>query len=266
MLRRAPLLQEIQELAASVVEPLDHAPVVCDRQRRRCPAVPGQKPLRGRVRVVRHHGRVPDHPRSVLLFGEGHEVFDGLHRDPAYLQPSVSMPVASGHSVGEAASRIVVLPPLTTLEAQVPLVAEESGQGGGLLKERRQSLAPGPVGVAAVEVRRRLAGRSGRIVADDAMLVRVSAGDERGEAGATQARRNVPPREAQRTGRQTVEVGCADRGMPHEAVVRPSLVVGDDEQDIGPLRSGRGRSLEEGGQEPAQKEERGDRGPEVLPN
>ena len=135
VLSRAPLLQEIQELAASVVEPLDHAPVVCDGQRRSSPAVPGQKPLRGRVRVVRHHGGVPDHPRSVLLFGEGHEVFDGLHRDPAYLQPSVSMPVASGHSVGEAASRIVVLPPLTTLEAQVPLVAEESGQGRSLFEE-----------------------------------------------------------------------------------------------------------------------------------
>ena len=65
---------------------------------------------------------------------------------------------------------------------------------------------------------------------------------------------------------EIVEVGCADRGMAHEAVVRPGLVVGDDEQDIGPLRSGRGRSLEEGGQEPAQKEEHRNRGPEVLPN
>ena len=214
----------------------------------------GQKAFRGRVRVVRHHGRIPDEPGSILLLGHLHEVLNGFQGDPSDFQPGIAMSVAAGHSMRESASRVVVLPPLATLEAQVALVAKQSGQGGRLFQERRQPFTPGAVGVVPVELGRRQAWRPGRIVANDAVLVGVSACDQRGEAGATQARRHVAARKTERTGRQTVEVGCTDRRVTHEAVVRPSLVVGDDEQDVGPLWSRRSPGLGACRQEPTEEE------------
>ena len=55
------------------------------------------------------------------------------------------------------------------------------------------------------------------------------------EARATQARGNVAPAEHEALRGQPIEVRRLDLWMSLETVVRPAVIVGDDQNDIGPL-------------------------------
>ena len=76
------------------------------------------------------------------------------------------------------------------------------------------------------------AGRDGRFVAGDFVLVGVKASDNRRERGATEAGRHVAALEQSALLGQAIDVWRLDGFVSHETVVRPRLIVGDNENDV----------------------------------
>ena len=103
--------------------------------------------------------------------------------------------------------------------AQMPLAGRRSPVAGGLeqLDERQSVGRQRPVKLLGIG------------------LVRVGAGDDAGPAGAARADRQVGVGEAHATLGQAVEVRRANAGVAGAAEVVPCEVVGDDENNVGPL-------------------------------
>jgi hypothetical protein len=71
-----------------------------------------------------------------------------------------------------------------------------------------------------------------RIVPCNAMTVRKLTGQNRCERRTTQAIGNVPTGVNEGLTGQLIKMRCLDRGVPHEGVVPPALVVGDDQDNV----------------------------------
>ena len=228
------LVEEREQLAAGLVEPGAHREVPRDGLGAPLLLVGLQQP-RGRVvGRVGQEGRVPDEEGLLRRAGLVDEVGDRRESLAADLQAVVPVPaallgVAAGHPVGEAATAEAALPPLAGLEAEVAPRGEQAGEGGESVDVRDQQLARvdlRPGGVPSVHLGVR------RIVAGDPRLVGVEPGDHGRERGPAEGRRHVPAAEGHALPRKPVDVGRADLPVPHEAVVRPGLVVGDDQDDV----------------------------------
>ena len=100
----------------------------------------------------------------------------------------------------------------------------ECRPGGEVPIHRLASLAE-----AALALRRvpRQPVAAGGIVADDPMLMGKATGDQRRQARAAEARRDIPTAVEQALPCHPVEVGRAQMGVPHEGEVAPVLIVGD---------------------------------------
>lgn len=68
------------------------------------------------------------------------------------------------------------------------------------------------------------------------MLMRIQPSDHRGQARPAKAAGNVSAFEHFALRSESVEMGGADHLVTHEAVIRPTLVITDDEQDVGLFR------------------------------
>ena len=179
---------------------------------------------------------------------------DGLHLPTADRQAGIAMPsaavgVAARHAVAETAPLVRTTPPLARLEAEVALRRQQSRNGRHVVEIIDHLLTllqkrGVPLGRSLVH-----AGGQGRVVAGDLVLVGIPAREDARQAGRAEAGRHIPATEQQALARQPVEPGRADLGMPHEAVVGPGHVVGDDQDDVGwAIVVSRGRDRREAGQ------------------
>ena len=233
-----PLVEAIEHGTDGFVEPFAHGVISGELGMAVGPLVFLQQAGGGIVRFVRQHGGIPQEER--LGPGLIEEPIDGGEGVAANFQPIVAMPSLGGHAMGEAGVGEVPLPILAGLEAEVPALGEKSRERGGALDERVHGGAVDPFG---------------RVVAADAVLVPVLAGQQGGQAGPAQRGGNIAIRELHTLGGQPIDAGGADVGMSHEAKVGPSLVIRDDQQQVG--RTRRREGLVGGDQRPRSRE--GDR-------
>ena len=127
--------RNVEQLAARLVEPLAHRPVLRDFQRRRLRPVLLEQPLGRVVRLVRQHRRVPEKERLAALGGMVDEVEDRLHGLAADLEAVVAVPAAAcwiavAHAVGEPAVPVVASPPFAGLKTDVPPGRKQARQRG----------------------------------------------------------------------------------------------------------------------------------------
>ena len=181
---------------------------------------------------MRQHRGVPDEEGPAVVAAAADEVVDRLERLPADREPLVAVPLPLRHALGEPSAGKVSLPPLAGLQAFVAAVGQQPWQERPFLEVPVHRFAAGGEGRPAFRASARNPRVLGRIVADDPVLVRQPAGDDRGEARAAEAAGHVAKPVDETLPRQPVEVRRAEVLMSHEAVVAPVLVVGDDEHDV----------------------------------
>ena len=75
-----------------------------------------------------------------------------------------------------------------------------------------------------------------RIIAGDSVLVGIFSANNCGQRGASKGGWYVSVSKDGTLTSKTIDVRCVDRGMPHEPVVRPRLIVGNQENDVGGSR------------------------------
>jgi hypothetical protein len=93
---------------------------------------------------------------------------------------------------GEAAALEIALPPFAGLQGKVALPAEDAGKRGRFVHEAVHDFAPcGELRIAESRNAGLIAFAERRIVGSDAVLVGVLTGQNRGEAGTAQTRRDV---------------------------------------------------------------------------
>ena len=127
--------------------------------------------------------------------------------------------------MGKAAAGKVSLPPLAGLQAFVAAVGQQPRQERPFLEVPVHRFAAGGEGGPAFRARARNPRILGRIIADDPVLVRQPAGNDRGEARAAEAAGNVATPVDETLPREPVEVRRAEVLMAHEAIVAPVLVI-----------------------------------------
>ena len=199
---------------------------------------------------MRQHRGVPDEEGPAVVAAAADEVVDRLKRLPADRESLVAVPLPLRHALSEPAAGKVSLPPLAGLQAFVAACGQEPRQERPFLEVPVHRFAAGDKGCPAFRAIARNPRILRRIVTDDAVLVRQPAGDDRGEARAAEAAGNVAKPIDKTLPREPVEVRRAKVLVPHEAVVAPVLVVGDNKDDVAGCGPGFGRGL--GGIEPAQ--------------
>ena len=233
------------------IKPFDHRMVAGRLWRGRPIAILSEQTFRRRVRVMRQHRRIPSEERLTVFFRTGDELREWSQSLAADIEANVAMPPSLRHALGEPARGVVAHPPLTRLQAHVALLTQQAWEMRGLLEEFDH------LGAALEERRALLSRRWGhggghkRVVAGDAMAMDVPAGQDGGEAGAAKGIRDIAAREDARLGRQFIEVGRADRLRAHEPIIKPSMIVRDDHEDVGRLRRSRrcGADHSEGAQQ-----------------
>lgn len=229
VVRQVFVIEEVQEFAAGLVKPFTHCIVFREGERPGRGDVLLQNRLRWIVGCMGQEGGIPDKEGFVVADGFIDELVDRLHRIPGDGESVITVSatafgVAVGHSIGESADGEVSLPPLSGLKADILGPAEEGREGGDLLKEADHLLALGE------ELSTRLARW---IVTGDFVLVGKESGREGGQAGSAEAGGDVSASEDQALGGETVNMGCFYHGVAHEAVIVPTLVVGDNQEDVG---------------------------------
>ncbi len=238
-------VQRLEEFPDGFVEPLDHGPVTGDVDGRGEGSVVVEQSVGWGMRIVRHERCVPHQPRLGGLGGFPDEIVDGLEGFASDAQAFITVATpwdffAPGHSVGETAVAEVTLPPFAGLEAAITGGGELSGQGGEVGHALVHPVASIPELGGSVSGATRESGGQGWIIAGDPVLMRIPTGQDGREAGTAQAGRHVASGEPKRLRGESVDVRGADVWMSHEPVVRPCVVIGDDEQDVGGLGSGFG--------------------------
>ena len=247
---REPFTIEVfEQVADRAVEPLHVAPVAGHVEAVSAGSVVIHQLLRRIVRIVRQHRGVPDEEWPAVVAAAADEVVDRLKRLPADRESLVAVPLPLRHALSEPAAGKVSLPPLAGLQAFVAAVGQEPRQERPFLEVPIHRFAAGDKGCPAFRAIARNPRILGRIVANNAVLVRQPAGDDRGEARAAEAAGHVAKPIDETLPRKPVEVRRAEVLVPHEAVVAPVLVVGDDEDDVLGCGPGVGRIL--GGTQPA---------------
>ena len=225
------------DLADRLVEPFHHGVVFGGLDRRGLVAILGEETLRRRVRVVRHHRRIPGEERLPFLLRAADEVSERRQSLAADIEALVAVAAALGHAFGETAGLIRTHPPLAGLQAHVALLAEDAGQDRGFL-EALHHLDPAFQERGVLLLRRGGLGgtlgagggadRHKRVVAGQSVTVDVAAGQHRSEAGAAEGVGDITSRKETRLGRELIEVRRTDRLRAHEPVIEPGMVVRDD--------------------------------------
>ena len=230
------------DLADGLVKPFHHRMVFRGVERRGLVAILREQAFRRRVRVMRHHRRIPGEERLTVLLRAADEIRERRQGLAADVEAFVAVAAPLGHAFGETAGLIRTHPPLARLQADVALLAEEAGQ------DRRFLEALDHLGATIEESGVLLFSGGGfgrafgaggdadgdeRVVAGQAVTMDVPAGQHRGEARSAEGIRDIATREDARLRRELVEVRRADRFRTHEAVIKPSMVVRDDHEDVG---------------------------------
>ena len=226
------LFQNIDQLPAGLVKPGTHGIVLGDGQGKTHFPIGLEQALGWVVGGMRKEDSVPE--KEGLLLGHRmiHEFLDRLQPGSADFQPVVSMTPAflrkpAGHSMGESTVLVVSFPPLSTLVTEVSLFAEQLGQGFEAV-EVGNELGPLVVVKLALDV---AFGRG--IITRDAVLVGVLPVDQGDERRPAQGGGNIPAFEKNALLGKLVQMRGLDLGMPHESVIGPCLIIGDDIENVG---------------------------------
>mgnify|MGYP006149114143 CR=1 FL=1 len=173
-------------IADGLIEPLHHRVVFGGLRRRRLVAILGEQPFGRRVRVMRQHRRIPGEERLTVLLRARNEIRQRRQGLTADVETLVAVASALGHAFGEATGLIGTHPPLTRLQADVALLAEEAGQDRRLLEELDHLGAPFEEGRALLFRRGGLAcafhafdSRHTRVVTRDTVAMHVAASQHR---------------------------------------------------------------------------------------
>ena len=199
--------------------------------------IPRQQTLRRSVRRVRQHRRVPNQER--LFTDIAQEVGDRRHPFAADLQSLVAVPALAGrvamrHAVRKASQPMVAFPPLAGLQALIPKRRQQPRQRRPLFHVVEQQRTIGPLG---------------RIVSGLLMLMGIQPRDDAGQAGTTEAARDIATRKGQALAGKLVQMRRANVRMPHEAKIGPPLIVAENHHDVGWRRRSGQCSLREYGDE-----------------
>jgi hypothetical protein len=186
---------------------------------------------------VRHHRGVPEEEGLVRSGGLVEKREDRVHPVAADAEPLVAVAspllgIAVGHPVGEAAVPVVPAPPLPRLEALVPLLGQPLRQRVDPVEGADHLPPAGQEGGVAPGGEPDLAGRQRWIVARYLVLMGVEPGEDRRQAGRTEAGRHVSAAEGLSLRGEPIEVGGPDVRVAHEGVVAVPLIVGDDHHDV----------------------------------
>ena len=218
----------IHQLAAGFVEPLAHRVVLGHVRGAARPGVSFQQALRRIVRGVRQERRVPDEEGFLLRHRVVDEVRHRLHPFAADRQPCVAMAapprVAVGHAVGETAVLPGAFPPLARLMGEVAVGGQQLDEAGELVESFAQRF------IQVRAPRHRLPPSTSLpvipcVTGYSPVTIDASDGRQSGD-------RHVAAFKPQAARGQLVEVRRLDVRMPHEAVVRPRLVVAQDQHDV----------------------------------
>ena len=230
------LFQNVDQLPTGLIKPGTHRIVLCDRQGKAHIPVGLEQSLGRVVGGMRKEYPVPKEERLFLGYCMIDEFLDRLQSGPANLQPVVSMSPAglgkpAGHSMGKSAVLVVSFPPFSTLVTEVAFFTKEFGQGVKLVEVGNQLSAPLVVELA-------LGVLWGRIVSSYPMLVGILAGSQGQERWTAQRGGDVSAFEDHAFLVQFVQVRGLDFRMPHESVIGPCLIIGDDIENVGRLFGG----------------------------
>ncbi len=187
------------------------------------------------VRRVRKERRIPDEKRLLLRNGMVDEFSDRLHALTPDLQSIITMAptslrIAMGHPMSEPAILKRSFPPLARLVRKVTV----RGQCPDKTRVPMELLAQRHIQGRAIDA-------AIHVVARDAVLKRMEPGDDGGQGRTAKRRRHVATFENQTLPGETVEIRSPNLRMPHEAVVRPRLIIAEYQDDIGRLRLGGAR-------------------------
>src|SRR5687768_1542174 len=109
--------------------------------------------------------------------------------------------------MGKTASREMALPPFAGLETLIPFRREKKpGQSRRVAHECVHALAASDKFLRVSRAPSFDRGREGRIIGNDAVLVRIFAGEDRREARAAKARRHISARKNETLRREPIEV------------------------------------------------------------
>lgn len=141
------------------------------------------------------------------------------------------MEIAVCHGVGETVLLGFAFPPFASLQGEVSVFLEQFHNGGFRGEAIGHDLLEFPVEGSSFFC----AFRHERIVSADPHFVRVEAGGEAGEGGATEWSGDVTAFVEKTRSSEFVEVRRLDLLVPHEAIVGPPLIIAEKEDDIGLL-------------------------------
>ncbi len=193
------------------------------------------------MRSVGQEGGVPDKERFLFPSRVIDKIRDRLHGDAADGQAFIAVTttalgVAVGHPVSEAAVLPGALPPLAGLVRQVAVGGQQPDKAGMLMKGLAQRFVEFmPLGTRVAVL---LHASPTHIITCDAMLERKEPSDHGSEGRAANWRRHVTAFKDQALGCELVEMWGLDLGVPHEAIVRPCLIIRQNKYDIGLRRVG----------------------------
>jgi hypothetical protein len=139
---------------------------------------------------VRQKRSIPDKERRLIHVGQKLE--ERLKSVSPNLESFISMPTSSfrisvGHTMSEASPEITPLPPFSSLITDISCARKQSGKSRCGFNSTYQTLVlPEILGITAF-----YPGGSGRIIARNAILVRIKTSDHRSQAGPAEAGRHV---------------------------------------------------------------------------
>jgi hypothetical protein len=131
----------------------------------------------------------------------------------------------------------MALPKLAGLQSQVTLVFQNTRKRRDGPKMLVHPLATSFESFGLLKVLTGKPRDCGWIVAGDLVLVRKATRKNRRQTRTTQTRRDIPTSKGQTLAGKPIQVGSPQVSMSHETVIGPSLIVRDDQNDIGPLAS-----------------------------
>ena len=188
------------------------------------------------MRCVRHEGRIPHKEGFLLLPRLGDEIVDRLHALAPDGEARIAVAGALRHAVREATARVVALPPLAGLKAQVTFAREQAWQRRHLVEHAiplRGQLRGGAAPAFGLR-----AWRQRWIIGGDLVLMWIETGDDGRQTRTTNARGHKSARKGEALRREPVEMRRLHLRMPHEAVITRTLIVRDDEDDVRPRVGG----------------------------
>ena len=190
------------------------------------------------MRVVRHQRGIPQEKGFLLSDGKVKKIVNRLHGFAADVETCITMSTALSHAMRKAPTRKFTLPPLACLHGEVAIFGKNARQGALGIHVLVDAFAPFKKGFALIKFRFRDVCRHRRIVRGDFVLARIFSGENRGKAGTAKTRRHVAPPKGQALFCKLIDVRCFDLLVPHERIVGPGMVIGNDVNHVQRSRAG----------------------------